>query len=173
MEAPYLAVARFRKPHGLKGDALVWVLTDVPEEVLVAGKILTPVDEAGRPTSEPLEIERGRRYHRGWLLKFRDIADRGALEDWDQVLLGVPESELAALGEDEMYEHEVPGASVVAGGEVIGEAKGLLQVPGGTLLSVDVGGKEVLVPFREPILVRVCRAERRIDIDPPAGLLDV
>ena len=55
MEAAYLGVARFRKPHGLKGDAVVWVLTDEPEKVLVKGRKLTPVNDDGNPVGEPLE----------------------------------------------------------------------------------------------------------------------
>ena len=173
MEAAYLAVARFRKPHGLKGDALLWVLTDEPEEVFAVGRLLTPVDDSGNPIGEPLEIERGRRYQRNWLVKFRGVSDRSALEEWEQILLGAPAGELRPPSDTEMYEHELVGAIVVAGGKTIGTALGLLDVAAGKLLSVDVGGREVLVPFRRPILVRVSRPDRRIEIDPPAGLLDL
>jgi 16S rRNA processing protein RimM len=173
VEAAYLGVARFRKPHGLKGDAVVWVLTDEPETVLVAGRLLTPVDENGNPVGDPLEVERARPYHRTWLVKFVGIDDRGVLEQWDQVLLGVPATELSPLEEGEFYEHDVPGASVVVKGEVVGEATGLLDIPGGKLLCVEMNGREVMVPFREPILIGVDRATRRIEIDPPPGLLDL
>ncbi len=94
MEAAYLAVARFRKPHGLKGEAVCWVLTDEPERVFTVGRLLTPVDENGNRVGEPLEIEQERSYHRSWLLKFRGIADRSELELWEQILLGVPREEL-------------------------------------------------------------------------------
>lgn len=173
MEASYLAVARFRKPHGLKGEALVWVLTSEPDEVLVAGRRLTPLTEDGAPTGEALEIERARGYHRNWLVKFKEVDDRSLLEQWDQTLFGVPETELKPLAEGEFFEHDVPGSSVIAGGEEIGEATGLIDVPGGKLLCVDVDGREVMVPFREPILVGVDRIEGRIEIDPPPGLLDL
>jgi len=173
VEAAYLAVARFRKPHGLKGEAVVWVLTDDPDEVFVTGRLLTPVDEAGTPVGEALEIERTRPFHRAWLVKFKGIEDRGVLEQWDQMLLGVPKAELKPLGEGEFYEHDVPGSSVVVDGEVIGEATGLMDIPGGKLLCVDVDGKEVMVPFRDPILIGVDRVARRVEIDPPPGLLDL
>ena len=173
MEAAYLAVARFRKPHGLKGDVLLWVLTDEPEEVFAVGRLLTPVDDAGNPIGEPLEIEREKRYQRNWLVKFRGVSDRSVLEQWDHILLGAPVGELRAPTDVEMYEHELVGATVVAGGETIGTAQGLLDVAAGKLLSVNVGGREVLVPFRRPILISVSRPDRRIEIDPPPGLLDL
>ncbi|UCD25534.1 MAG: 16S rRNA processing protein RimM [Gemmatimonadota bacterium] len=173
MEAAYLAVARFRKPHGLKGDAVCWVLTDDPEQVFTVGRLLTPVDEQGNRIGEPLEIERERRYHRSWLLKFRGIADRGVLERWDQILLGVPREELTPPSEQQMYEHEVPGATVVANGEVVGEVTRVVEAAGGRLLAVDMNGREVLVPFSKPIVVSVDRAAKRIEIDPPEGLLEL
>lgn len=65
------------------------------------------------------------------------------------------------------------GAAVTRRGERVGTALGLVPVPGGTLLSVDLGGREALVPFRAPILVRVDRERREIEIDPPPGLLEL
>ena len=39
--------------------------------------------------------------------------------------------------------------------------------------AVDVNGKVLLIPFTKPILVRVDRVARQIEIDPPEGLLDL
>ncbi len=172
-ESAYLAVARFRKPHGLKGEAVVWVHTDEPDRVLQPGRRLVPVDEGGRPVGEPLEIERSRPYHRQWLLKFRGVDDRSTLERWEQMLLGASRDELTPPAADELYLHEVPGTEVVVEGAVIGAAVELLEVPGGLLLAVDVGGREVLVPFRRPIVRAIDRAARRIVLDPPPGLLEL
>ncbi|UCG85555.1 MAG: 16S rRNA processing protein RimM [Gemmatimonadota bacterium] len=173
MEAAYLAVARFRKPHGLKGEALCWVLTDEPERVFAVGRQLTPLDADGRKDGEPLEIEEERRYRRNWLLKFRGIGDRTELEQWDQFLLGVPQDELTPPREDEMYEHEAPGATVVVRGEPLGTVTRVLDAAGQKLLAVDMNGREVLVPFRKPIVVRIDRAAGLIEIDPPVGLLEL
>lgn len=173
MDGPYLAVVRLRKPHGLKGDVVVWVLTDHPDAVLVEGRELTPVDEAGRAVGEPRVIERSRAYHRHWLLKFEGVDDRTTLEGWGQRLFGVPAGELTAPAADELYVHEIPGAEVVTADGALGTATGLVSVPGGALLAIDVDGREVLVPFRRPIVKRIDRASRRIELDAPPGLFEV
>ncbi len=173
VEGAFLAVARFRKPHGLKGEAVVWVLTDQPEEVLVAGRVLTPVDDAGRPTGPPLTVERSRPYHRQWLVKFAEIDHRAELEQWEQRLFGVPRDDLEAPGENEAYLHELPGMEVWADGRVVGVVREVIEIPAGQLLSVDVDGREVLVPLRKPIVVQLERGARRITIEPPAGLLEL
>ncbi len=172
-DAAYLAVARLRKPHGLKGEVVVWTLTDDPERVLVAGCRLTPVDDDGRPLGPALEVERGRPYQRQWLIKFRDVDDRNVLDGWRQRLFGVPLAELSPLGEEELYRHEISGVRVLVRGVEVGVAKDLVEIPGGTLLVVDVEGREVLVPFQRPIVRRIDREARRIELDPPQGLLEL
>jgi 16S rRNA processing protein RimM len=169
----YLAVARLRKPHGLKGEVVVWTLTDDPESVLRVGGELVPIDDEGHPVGPAVAIERSRPYHREWLLKFEGVADRTSVEQWRERVFGVPAGDLAEPAADELYVHEIPGARVLVAGKEIGSATGLLDTPGGGLLAIDVGGREVLVPFRKPIVARVDRASRSIELDPPAGLLEL
>lgn len=169
----YLAVARYRKPHGLKGEVVVLPLTDRPETVFATGRSVMSLGEDGTPGGVSLEIERSRPFQRQWLLKFAGIDDRTAAESLSVSFLGVDESDVEAPGAGEIYEHEIPGCEVIAAGSVIGRANHLISLPTGSLLSVDLDGREVLVPFREPILCRVDRAARRIEIDPPDGLLEI
>jgi 16S rRNA processing protein RimM len=174
VEGGYLAVARLRKPHGLKGEAVAWVLTDDPDEVLVVGRTLVPIDDDGQAIGTPLVIERSRPFHRQWLLKFEGLDDRTALDGWRQRLLGLPPDALRPPADDELYVHEVPGMAVVVAGSTIGTATGLVDLPGGSrVLEVDVAGREVLVPFRIPIVTRIDRGARRIELDPPDGLLEL
>jgi 16S rRNA processing protein RimM len=174
-EARYQVVARYAKPHGLKGEAIVFVVTRQAEDVFVPGQVLTPVDEDGRAVAPPVIVERARQYHRRWLLKFRGIDERTALERWPQVALGIPVPEAAedATTPGPLADHEVPGAAVIAAGREIGRARQLLEVPGGPLLVVDGDGREHLIPYRAPILVATDRVRRQITIDPPPGLLEL
>ncbi|HEX9693291.1 MAG TPA: ribosome maturation factor RimM [Gemmatimonadales bacterium] len=172
-DAAHLAVARIRKPHGLHGELVAWVLTDDPDRLFAAGRHLTPIDEAGDAVDEPVVVERSRAYQRQWLLKLAGVDDRSTAEGWRERLLGVARETLSPPRDDELYFHEIPGAVVRAGGETIGVARELLEAPGGTLLSIDVNGREILVPFRAPLLKRIVRAERAIELELPDGLLDL
>jgi 16S rRNA processing protein RimM len=169
-EARYRPVARFAKPHGLKGEAIVFVLTEQPEEVFAPGRELMPLDDAGGPAGTALTLERGRAYHRRWLLKFREIDDRTALEAWRGVVLGVIDEVDDAEG---LRAHEVAGATVVAAGRVVGVAREVLMLPGGPMLVVTGNDREHLIPYRPPILVGTDRARREITVDPPPGLLEL
>ena len=173
MQGAYLAVARLKKPHGLKGEVIVIPLTDDPDEVFAEGNVLTPVTGECEPSGPELVIERSRPYHRAWLLKFRHIDGREAVEELDAMVLGAPAASLKPPGENEIYVHEIPGAKVVAFGKTIGVARELLRVPGGELLQVEVEGREHLIPFRKPFLGKIDRVERTIEIVPPEGLLEL
>jgi 16S rRNA processing protein RimM len=170
----YLGVGKFNKPHGLKGEALIYALTSEPDAVFVPGRLLVMLDGAGQPAGEPLVIERARRYHREWLVKFQGVDERTPLEQWSrQGLLGMPAAELTPPRSDQLYLHEIPGTPVVVAGQVVGVAKEVLTGPGGDLLSVEINGRDLLIPFRKPIVKRVDRESRTIELDPPAGLLDL
>jgi 16S rRNA processing protein RimM len=173
MGAGYRLVARFARPHGLKGEAIVFVLTDRPERVFVPGGTLTPLDDTGAPSGPPLTIERARAYHRRWLLKFREIAARTPLEGWGLSGLGVPADSQLPSQDEPVTADEVVGMTVTAAGDTIGTVQSVIPVPGGALLEVEYEGREVLIPFRPPIVRRTDRAGREIVIDPPPGLLEL
>jgi 16S rRNA processing protein RimM len=173
MEAGYRVVARFSKPHGLKGEAIVHVLAEQPERVFVPGCVVVPLHRDGRPAGPALTIERARAYHRRWLLKFREIDARTPLEEWRAVELAVSARALPASQAGRLTTEEIAGAVVTVDGRRIGTARALIPVPGGELLAVDRDGREVLIPFRAPIVERVDRERREICIAPPPGLLEL
>ncbi|MBI2071484.1 MAG: 16S rRNA processing protein RimM [Gemmatimonadetes bacterium] len=172
-EAGYLVVARFLKAHGLQGEALVASLTDDPETVLVAGRRLIEVNQQGEAIGPGLTIARSRVQRGSWLLGFREIETRTALEQRGLTYLGARREELRLLGPNAMYLHEIPGAQVVERGDVIGVAREVVGAQGAELLVVEANGKEHLIPFRAPILKRLDRAARRIEVELPPGLLEL
>jgi 16S rRNA processing protein RimM len=171
--AAYLVVARFLKPHGLHGEAVVLPLTDNPEQTFAVGATLVPVTETGTPQGQPLVIVRSRAFHRKWLVGFDGVEDRTLVEGWEQMYLGAPQDTLEPPADDELYVYELNGAVVVERGEQIAVARGLLSAPGGDLLVVERDGREHLIPFRRPIVQRIDRAARTIEVELPPGLFEV
>jgi 16S rRNA processing protein RimM len=171
--AAHLVVARFLKPHGLRGDAIVESLTDEPQRVFDVGRRLVEVDAAGEVAGGTLTLTRARPFKGGWVLGFAGVTSRTLLEARELHWLGAAREELRTLGSDAMYLHEIPGSEVVADGEVIGVARDLAGPSGTELLIVEGRGKEHLIPFRAPIVRRLDRAARRIEVDLPPGLLEL
>lgn len=173
-EAPrHLAVARFRRPHGLKGEVTIFPLTDDPAAVFAPGRALWVLDLAGQVVGGPLAIERSRAYHREWLVKFKEVESRDALEPWRGRFLGVPAEELAPPADDEVYLHELEGFAVrLEDGTAVGLVSAVYELPGGVTLEVQGPKREFLLPFKREFVREVDRAGRRLVVRPPAGLIE-
>ena len=175
MDGPtHLVVGLLKKPHGVRGDALIYPVTDEPDAVFALGKRLTLLDREGRATGRELVIERSRPYHRAWLLHFEGIETREALGDLRERHLAIPMAEARPLEDGEFYMHELVGLNVAtAGGASVGVVSQVIEAPQGWLLEVTGDGKGHLIPFTGGVVERVDRAERLVVITPPAGLLEL
>jgi 16S rRNA processing protein RimM len=175
MDGPtHLVVGLLKKPHGVRGDALIYPVTDEPDLVFALGKRLTLLDRDGRVTGRELVIERSRAYHRAWLLHFEGIETREALGDLRERHLAIPVAEARPLEDGEFYMHELVGLNVAtAGGENVGVVAEVIEAPQGWLLEVAGERKRHLIPFTRGVVERVDRSERLMVITPPTGLLEL
>ena len=168
-----LVVARFRKPHGLKGDCSIFPLTDQPEQVFAVGRSVWVVDLAGEVMAGPLEISRARGYHREWLLAFRDRGTREDVEGWNGAFLAVPADQLTPPADGEVYLDELPGFAVHdKAGKALGLVTAWYELPAGLMLEVQGARREFMLPFRKELIHQVDREARRLVVELPEGLED-
>lgn len=168
-------VGRVRRPHGIRGELLIEVITDEPDAVYASGRrvLADPLANEPRDDRLSLTIEHSRPFKEGLLVTFREIPDRTTAERWNGRYLMVPGDELSPPAEGEVYVHELPGMSVeLVSGEVVGTVADVFEVPQGLLLEVAREGGKVLVPFADDIVIEVDRERRLVRIDPPEGLLE-
>jgi len=168
-----LVVARFRKPHGLKGDCSIFPLTDQPDQVFAPGRSVWVLGLAGEVVAGPLEISRSRGYHREWLVAFRGRASREDVEGWNGSFLAAPADELTPPAEGEVYLDELPGFSVQDGrGRALVLVTAWYELPAGLTLEVQGPKREFLLPFRKELVTQVDREARRLVVELPEGLED-
>lgn len=166
-----ITVGRVARAHGVRGEVLVEVRTDNPDERFAAGVVmLTEPATAG-----PLTVNRVR-WHSGRLLVvFDGVAGRDAAEALRGVRL------LAEIGDDErpddpdeFFDHQLLGLRVVTvDGTEVGHVREVIHAPAQDLLAV-VGdnGEQTLIPFVTQIVPEVDLAGAKVTVDPPPGLLD-
>jgi len=86
----------------------------------------------------------------------------------------VPEEDFGPLEDGNYYHFQIIGSAVVTkDGEGVGTVKSLLSAGKETLLVVERGGREVLIPFTRSICLNVDSSRREIRVDLPDGLLDL
>ena len=149
-----LEVGRVGRPHGLKGEVTVTLVTDRSERTEVGAVLYADERE--------LVVEAARRRHNGWVIRFAGVTDI----DGAEVLRGsVLSAEPIAIADDELWVHELIGCEVRdLSGRVVGIVTEVEANPAHEML---VLGDGALVPM--PFVV-----EHRpgcVVIDPPDGLL--
>ena len=168
-----LVVGRVAKSHGIRGEVVVDVRTDVPEERLVVGSVVR--GRPGRGGDEKNYTVTAARQHAGrLLLSLAEVSDRTEADALRGTLFLIDSADVDSGDDpDEFYDHELEGVEVTTvDGERVGVVGSVLHLPANDLLAVKtVDGREVLVPFVREIVPTV--GLDGIVIDPPDGLLDV
>ena len=176
-EPEHLVVGHLSKPHGTRGEILVWTLTDRPDEVLAPGRDVIVGDEEGEPGESPLTlaIEESRPYRKGVLVKFRGVDDRDRAKELSTRYLLVPAGELEMEEEeDALFYHELLGLRVeTVDGREVGRVREVYETEPAHLLEVEGEGKVHLVPYVARVVTEVDREAGRLVIDPPEGLLEL
>jgi 16S rRNA processing protein RimM len=154
-----LEVGRITKPHGVRGDVLVALSTDVTSR-LDAGSVL----ETDRG---PLTVRRAAPHQDRWIVAFEEISGRDEAERWRGVALRAEPLAEGEAGDDVLWVHQLIGASVeLTDGTVVGTITSVQANPASDLLVLD-GGALV------PVVFVTDHGEDRVVIDPPEGLLEL
>jgi 16S rRNA processing protein RimM len=165
-----LQVARIGKPHGIRGEVTVQVLTDAPEDRFVTGtEFVVEPASAG-----PLTVDSARWNKDILLLGFAGIETRNQAETLRGAKLFIETEELDEDDDEGWYEHELVGLEARVGSQVVGKVAALHTMPVQDLLVIEgADGKEILVPFVEQIVPEVNVAGGFVLLTPPDGLFDI
>ena len=151
-----LEVGRVVKPHGIKGEVIVDLVSNRPDDRLAAGSVLS--SDRG-----PLEVLTATPHQGRWIVAFAGIPDRNTAETFRGVVLSAEplEDDDAAL-----WVHQLIGSEVVdLAGRSYGPVEAVEANPASDLLVLS--GERLV-----PLVFVVLKAPGRVIIDPPAGLLD-
>lgn len=149
-----LEIGRVVKPHGIRGEVIVALTTNVPGR-LAPGVVLFADGRA-------LEVDAARPHQGRWIVAFAGVTDRTAAE----ALRGAALHGEALDDDDALWVHELIGAEVVdTAGAVLGTVTSVEANPADDILVLDGGG---LVP----VTFVVAHEAGRVVVDPPPGLLE-
>ena len=152
-----LEVGRVVKPHGLRGEVIVDLVSNRPEQRLAPGSVL-------QSDQGPLEVVSASAHQHRWIVNFAGVGDRDGAEELRDLVLRAEPLE----GEDEtLWVHELIGSEVRdRAGALVGSVVAVEANPAHDLLVLD-GGALV------PMVFVVSSEDGVVVIDPPDGLLDL
>lgn len=173
---PWVTVAVFQRPHGLRGEVRLRPLTRTPEELLDCGRTAFRARRGGVWLGE-LTLG-GWKVQRGLVYAFFDeIPDRTAAERFTNADLVVPETEMWQPPDGGYYIYQLEGlAAVDAGtGEVLGRVKTGREGAAHDFLVLDLDaarGREVLLPIVPAFVHSIDIAAGKATVSLPEGLVE-
>jgi 16S rRNA processing protein RimM len=165
------AVGRIARAHGIRGQVIVSLETDFPEERFRPGAELF-IERNGAVQALTLTSVR---FHRD-----RPVVGIAGVETMNdaEALAGrelrVPVERLAPLPGGTFYRHDLIGCRVeTPAGEVVGTVENVEGTVSGSRLVVAATRGEVLIPLVAEICLTIDPTGKRIVVDPPEGLIDL
>ncbi len=164
-----VVVGRVGKPHGVRGEFTVEVLTDVEDRFAVGDRLLLSGPSHGGRTVT-VATSRGRGEAR--VIRLDGIESRDAAEALRGAMLEVTRDEVPAPPQGSYYYYELVGCRCVdrTAGD-LGEVVEVVEDGGGWILEIDDAGRRLLLPFVQAYLVRVDVAGGLIETDVPSELI--
>jgi 16S rRNA processing protein RimM len=154
-----LEVGRIGRPHGIRGDVFLDLVTDHTERAQVGSKL--------RARDRWLTISQSSPSNKRWRVHFEGVDDRNAAE----AITGVVVYAEPIDDPDALWIHELIGASVLeVNGIDRGRCVSVVSNPAADLLELD---SKALVPVTFVTSVEHTANGVLITIDPPEGLFDL
>ncbi|NLG72248.1 MAG: ribosome maturation factor RimM [Chloroflexi bacterium] len=158
----FLAVGQLRRPHGIRGEIILHVLTDFPERLKRGVTVYVGEDH------RPLRIRSSREHGAALLLSFYGYDSPETVRELTNSMLFVSSADRPALPEGEYYHHELLGMRVLTddGGE-LGTLTQILETGANDVYIVArPSGGDVLLPAIDSVIldIDVERGEMRVHL---------
>jgi len=164
-------VGRVARAHGIRGQVIVDLATDFPEERFQPGAEVF-VERNG--AVEPLRITTVRFQRERPVIGIDGIDTMNDAATLAGRELRVPVDRLAALPAETFYRHDLVGCAVEApDGQAIGVVRDVEGTLAGSRLVVDGPRGEILIPLAAEICTTIDVNAKRIVVAAPEGLLDL
>jgi len=167
-----VTVGRVLRPHGVRGEVVVEVLSDIPDRFQKGSRVLGVREGAPAKPPLPLTVATGRVHKTGAVVRFEGYDDRDRAEELRGLDLEVSRAEVPEAGPGTYYQFELLGCLCRDHGEELGRVVEVNEDGGGVMLIVEGEGRRVPVPFVKEFLLRVDVAAGEIDLALPEGLLE-
>ncbi len=161
-----MAVARVRRPFGVKGELLLAVLTDFPRQLFQAERLY--IGEEHRPYT----VESLRRHGEDMLLQLEGVSDRDQAETMRGEALFTRTDDLPPLPPGVFYLHQIEGLEAVTEeGESLGRVTEILKTGANDVYVVQGVKGEILLPAIPQVIREVRLEDGRIVVRLMEGLI--
>mgnify|MGYP002713008142 CR=1 FL=1 len=158
------------KAHGLKGELVIEIDADYPEEYSEMESVFVEVNK--KPV--PFFIEYIRLLGSKATVKFEDVNTVEQANKLKGAGIYLPLEVLPDLEDDAYYYHELVGFKVIDSNlGALGTIAGFYSAGSQNLLAMEYQEKEVLIPLTDEVVTSVDKQTKTVETTLPDGLLDI
>lgn len=164
-------LGKVTKPHGIKGEVVLWLDVDVPEHYASMDSVFLNIKDDLVPFFiDNIQI-RGKKS----IARFEDIDTIEKTQPLIGLDMYLPLNVLPKLEGNKFYYHEVVGYAVfdIRTNKNVGALKAIYEGSGQDLMAIETEGVEVLIPIVDEIILKVDHEQKQISVDLPEGLMEV
>ncbi|MCZ7540736.1 MAG: ribosome maturation factor RimM [Anaerolineae bacterium] len=153
---PFLLLGRVLRPHGIRGELRVEVLTAYPERIEPEQQVYLGLDPADVSAARLYTIVQARQHQKYLILQLAGIGDRNAAELLREQYVMVAFEDAIPLEDDEYYLFQVIGLEVITtDGESLGNVQEVLETGANDVFIVRGPRGEVLLPVIDECVQRI------------------
>ncbi len=169
----FLILGRIARPHGVRGEINVQIVTAYPERISDLEQVYIGRDPYDASGATAFTLSGVRRHRGAVLIRLEGITTREDAERYRDQFLMVALDNAVPLEEGEYYLFEIIGAVVVTDqGETLGRVSDVLETGANDVFVVTGGTRgEVLIPDIPEVVQDIDLEQKRITITPLPGLL--
>lgn len=165
----YLAIGRIVQPHGIKGELVVFPLTEREDRFEPGDTLYLSPTAEGDQGLTPFTIASSRRHKGRFLVGLERVEDRSQAEEHVGGYFVIPYEEAeASRAEDEFFFHALVGREVRSeAGERLGVVAEVVETGGHPLLEIEGAwrGRRMLPFVREFVKIQ----DDAVIVTPPPG----
>ena len=159
-----------KRPHGLKGEVTVVLNVNSPDDMKSGNSLLIEKDGTLVPYFVHQLSLRGEKA----FIKFDEVSTYEEAADLNGCALFLPKTTRPILEEGDFYDDEIMHFEVVD--DVFGElgtVKDIERAGASRYFLVQFKSKEIMIPAQTPLLKKIDKVKKRIEVNLPDGFLDI
>lgn len=147
----FLLVGKLHRPHGVRGEMIMSVLTDFPERLEAGLEVYLGVEH------QLVKIKSLRHHNRGVLVSLEGYESREAVDNLRNFEIFVKAEDRPPLPEGEYYLHQLLGLKAVSEeGEALGVVADWIETgANGVFIVRDEAGTEILLPDIDEVILKI------------------
>jgi 16S rRNA processing protein RimM len=168
----YLLLGEVLRPHGIRGELRIRLLTDYPERIAELETVYL-ADNPEPSKTKPYHVQGMRMNGDFGLLKLREISDRDQADRLRGLYVLVDMEHAVPLEEGEFYLYQLIGLKVeTSAGEALGTLIEVLETGANDVYIVDSPRYgEILIPVTDETILKTDVDAGLVTVNLPEGLL--